>query len=40
MSNLLIANLSLKLKGDNGVTNFTYNNKIYNKETSIESYED
>ena len=40
MSGLLTANLSIKLTGDSGITNFTYNNQTYNKEQSIESSEE
>ena len=40
MSGLLTANLSIKLIGDSGITNFTYNNQTYNKEQSIESSEE
>ena len=37
MSSLLQANISIKLTGDSGITDFTYNNQLYNKNQSIES---
>ena len=40
MSSLIQANLSIKLLGDSGITNFIYNGQTYLKNSSIESSED
>jgi hypothetical protein len=40
MSSLIQANLSIKLLGDSGITNFTYISQTYSKGSNIESSED
>lgn len=40
MSTLIQSNLSIKLLGDSGINNFTYNGQTYLKNSSIESSED
>ena len=40
MSSLIQANLSIKLLGDSGITNFIYNGQTYSKGSNIKSSED